>query len=208
MFTGIIEDLGTVTRFEKTSAANAVIVGIRPGSPERFADVVLGESIAINGTCLTVAEEPLPGADLIFYVSPETLDRTQFSLLKMSARTNLERAMKVSDRLSGHIVQGHVDGLAQIHSIERVGESYAVSFRLPRDLAKYCIDKGSICLNGVSLTINRLKKLSDGDEAAEVMMIPHTWTHTQFQDAKVGDPVNLEVDVLAKYIERLCIKKD
>jgi riboflavin synthase len=201
MFTGIIEDIGEVTALLKLP--EAIVLRLKPKSPSRFNDVVLGESIAVNGVCLTIAE-PYNASlcELVFYVSPETLARTQFHSLNIESKVNLERAMKISDRLSGHIVRGHVDGVGSIHKIEKKGDSFDVIFKIPENLEKYCIEKGSICLNGVSLTINRIEK-----DLVHIMMIPHTWDHTQFHTSRANDPVNIEVDVLAKYIEKLCLQK-
>jgi riboflavin synthase len=123
--------------------------------------------------------------------------------LKPGSRVNLERAMRADTRLSGHIVQGHVDGLARLHRVEEQTECHLVEFDLPASLSRYCVEKGSIALNGVSLTINRLEPRADGARVF-ITLIPHTWTHTSFSEFQPGDPINVEVDVLAKYVEKLC----
>ena len=203
MFTGIISELGTVSKLHRATAATEILLELKSGGKKSFHDVVLGESIAVNGVCLTVAEPFTPGSETFsFYVSPETLEKTQFSQLTIGDRVNLERSLRASERLSGHIVQGHVDGIAFIESIDKRGEAYSVKFRLPETLSKYCIVKGSICLNGVSLTINEIE-----GSLISIMMIPHTWEHTQFHQSRVKDSVNLEVDVLAKYVEKLCLQR-
>ena len=199
MFTGIVEDICLVKSLKVRP--DEQILEISPYQRTKFKDVELGESIAINGVCLTLTEGSTP-EKLIFYVSPETMNKTQLGELKPRSKVNLERALKVSSRLSGHIVQGHVDGVGKIISVKKARDSHAIRFKLPAALAKYCIEKGSICLNGVSLTVNKCSS-----QMVEIMMIPHTWEKTQFHTARVGDKVNVEVDVLAKYVEKLCSRK-
>ncbi len=191
MFTGIIEAQVGITEVKKQPDSLEIRL------PNPFADVILGESIAVNGACLTVAQIDSP--DLLFFVSAETLEKTNLARLEVGSSVNLERAITLSTRLSGHLVQGHVDGKAQLVEISSVGESYRMKWQIPPSLARYCISKGSITLNGVSLTINSL----DGSFCS-IMVIPHTWTHTNLSRLQVGDEVNVEVDLLAKYVERLC----
>lgn len=162
-----------------------------------FTDLELGESVAISGVCLTVAE--LKKGATVFYVSPETIDRTRLGALHENSQVNLERALLPNTRLSGHIVQGHVDGVARAIRIERREECYELDFELPENLARYVVEKGSIAIDGVSLTVNRIEA-----NRLSVMLIPHTWTHTAFSSLKVNDPVNIEVDIMAKYLEKLC----
>lgn len=199
MFTGIIESLGKVKSIQKSESEKDFVLKISPENKKYFDDVKLGESIAVNGVCLTVAS--MDSQDYTFYVSPETLERTQFKSLHEQELVNLERALKVSDRLSGHIVQGHVDGIGTLVGIKKNADSVHLKFKIPESLSKYCIEKGSICINGVSLTINTIF-----DHVINVMIIPHTWEHTQFIELKMNDLVNIEVDVLAKYVEKLCQK--
>jgi riboflavin synthase len=191
MFTGIIQNLGKVTRFQKSSQALELSVSCE------YRDLIEGESIAVNGVCLTHTGGNR--AEAHFFVSPETLFLTNLGSLQTGKAVNLERALKLQDTLSGHLVQGHVDGMGKITSIRSVGEAYELVVELPADLERYCVVKGSICLNGVSLTLNRL-----AGNQAEIMLIPHTWNHTQFSTAATGDAINIEVDVLAKYVEKLC----
>lgn len=167
-----------------------------------FDDLQLGESVAINGVCLTVAEYDDRG-NALFFISPETLKKTHLQNLTSGSSINLERAVSLETRLSGHLVQGHVDGMGRLLRVREVGEAadrcYELSLEIPEGLSRYCVEKGSIALNGVSLTINSMSGL-----VLSFMLIPHTWTHTQFKTLAAGDFVNIEVDVMAKYVERLC----
>jgi riboflavin synthase len=192
MFTGIIEELGKVrsveTRGENariTIDANVVTEGTRDG-----------DSIAVNGVCLTALDVRPDsfGAD----VSYETLVRSTIGTLKTGVPVNLERAVTPATRLGGHIVQGHVDGRGEFVSVEDLGESWTLRFLYPDELARYLVFKGSIAVEGISLTVAALT-----DRYFEVAIIPKTWAVTNLSQLKSGDPVNLEVDVIAKYIERL-----
>lgn len=202
MFTGIIEGQGKV--MDLRSESNAIRIWASTG----WKDLALGESIAVNGVCLTVAEFTAEG-DAYFFVSTETLDRSNLKTLKTGDRLNLERALTLQTRISGHYVQGHVDGIAPLLETAGVSESgpdqnsYRMKFEIPSELSRYCVAKGSIALNGVSLTINSLSATPAGD-VAEVMIIPHTWSHTNLSCLNAGQSVNVEVDILAKYVERLC----
>lgn len=167
-----------------------------------WSDLDLGESIAVNGVCLTVTA--FDGAGLAsFFVSPETLARTNLGKLTAGARVNLERSVRLESRLSGHLVQGHVDGKARLISITPGGGAYRLELALPAELARYCVEKGSIALDGISLTIN---SVFDGEAHARIgiTIIPHTWEHTNLNATSPGDDINVEVDVMAKYVERLC----
>lgn len=196
MFTGIIQKVAPITHFEASGGA----VRLRVASG--WGDLEAGESIAVNGVCLTVTEFDSQGSAL-FFVSAETLDRTNLGRLARDSRVNLERAVTLGTRLSGHLVQGHVDGLARLHSVTPLAESFVVRFEVPKRLARYLAEKGSIALNGVSLTINALEPLPGDAIGVSITLIPHTWNHTQLSDLRPGDPVNVEVDVLAKYVENL-----
>lgn len=201
MFTGIIQKVGKVTQTEKAGQqGGSTLIRVATG----YADLESGESIAVNGACLTVTEFDA-GGDALFFVSPETLAKTSLGALRAGSRVNLERALTLAARLSGHLVQGHVDGLGRLASVDPLEGSYLVRFEIPAALARYCVEKGSIALNGVSLTINRIGRPGPAAASAEVFvtLIPHTWEHTQFSSMAVGDPVNVEVDVLAKYVESL-----
>lgn len=194
MFTGIIENFGRVSRLEDA--------GSKLWIECEYNDLTLGESVAVNGACLTVVETQPRSAtqnDVLFFVSPETLARTQLGRLKVDARVNLERAARVDTRLSGHWVQGHVDGLARLEAVtlQPDGQAFELRVALPDALMRYCVEKGSITLDGISLTINRV----DGS-VLSLMIIPHTWTHTTLSERQVGDVLNVEVDILAKLVSR------
>jgi riboflavin synthase len=165
--------------------------------PVAYADAALGESIAVSGVCLTVVP-PLDARVLSFDVSPETLSRTTLGTLSPGDGVNLERALAAGDRLGGHVVAGHVDGAAEVLDVQRAGESWTFTFSLPPSLARYAVEKGSIAVDGVSLTIATLR-----DGSFDVAVIPHTFSATTLGLRRPGDRVNLEVDVLGKYVERL-----
>lgn len=189
MFTGLVQAIG---RVESLQGERLVI------SPESTLGddlIQLGESIAINGCCLTVVAQE---RGLAFDLSTETLRRTNLGALQAGARVNLERAMRLGDRLGGHVVQGHVDAVATLESIETLPDSWRLVVRPPVEGARYLIDKGSVTLDGISLTVVRPDR-----ETFEVHIIPHTWEHTNLKERKVGDVLNLEYDVLAKHVERL-----
>jgi riboflavin synthase len=198
MFCGIVERLGEVTAAQAL-ADGAVRLSLKTG----FCDLALGESVAINGACLTIVDSDEAGRAKAF-VSAESLARTNLKALEAGAVVNLERAVTLATRLSGHLVQGHVDGEARLISKEPANGAWWARFDLPDALAPYCVEKGSIALNGVSLTLNAVEPVKNGRFAVAVTLIPHTWTHTNLRHAKPGDPINVEVDVLAKYVERLC----
>ncbi len=192
MFTGIVEELGTVTALELgADSARLTVHG-----PLVTTDAEHGASIAVNGVCLTVTEHGA-GAFTVD-VMAETLHRTSLGALRTGDRVNLERAMAASSRFGGHVVQGHVDGIATITAREPGERWEVVRFSLPADLAPYLVEKGSITVDGVSLTVVEVE-----DDAFSVSLIPTTLDLTTLGRKGVGDPVNLEVDVLAKYVERL-----
>lgn len=192
MFTGIVEELGQILAVEH--GAESAVLTVR--GPRVCSDTVPGGSIAVNGVCLTVVETD---SDRIsFDVMSETLDRSSLGTLSAGDPVNLERAMAATNRFGGHIVQGHVDGTAQV--VRRVpgDRSEVVRFTLPATLARYVVQKGSITVDGVSLTVSGLDS-----ESFEVSLIPTTLGLTTLGHKGVGDVVNLEVDVIAKYVERL-----
>ena len=198
MFTGIVERLGRVRRIERS--AEAAIVDLDTG----YDDLALGESVAVNGVCLTVADGSEP-AFARFFVSHETLARTALGELAEGAATNLERAASLSTRLSGHLVQGHVDAVGEVERIAPRSESVELTLALPAELHRYCVDKGSIAISGISLTLNTVSAPeADGKFRIGLTIIPHTWTATTLQHAHPGTRVNIEVDVMAKYVERIC----
>lgn len=195
MFTGIVSGIGKITSLENAAAnmtAERVFVIETP-----YSDASLGESIAINGACLTVAE--MCGQNLYkFYLSQETCQRTNLGRLESGSRVNLERALKFEDRLSGHLVQGHVDGTGTLVEVRRAGESYELKIDIPEKLCRYVIEKGSITIDGTSLTVNSIS-----GSTVSLMIIPHTWQYTTLGSKRVGEVLNLEVDMIAKYVERL-----
>ncbi len=200
MFSGIIESLGQVLKAEQ--GAQSLMLEVETG----LTDVAEGESIAVNGVCLT-AVAPAQDGPVRFFVSSETLDRTMLGRLKAGAGVNLERAVTPSTRLSGHIVQGHVDGLARFVGASPSGEARRVEFDVPAELRRYMVEKGSVALDGISLTLNEVGAVHDGVFRIALMIIPHTWDHTTLGTLSVGDAVNVEVDIIAKYVEAQCQAK-
>ena len=194
MFTGIITSVGTITRQEPSPAGRLIEVRSSWDSPQ----FVLGESIALDGACMTVirADGPVFAVE----VSPESLDKTTLGERSEGDRVNLERAMSVGDRFGGHFVSGHIDGTGVLCSIEDVGSCLCMVFEMPSQLSRYVIPKGSITIDGISLTVNGL---DDAAHRFDVMIVPHTQSETSLSQRKPGDRVNLEVDMLGKYVERL-----
>jgi riboflavin synthase len=191
MFTGLIEETGTVERVRAIAGGRAFGIGTPLGRELRQ-----GDSIAVNGVCLTVTARRDDGFDVD--VSPETLRVTTFGEFEAGRAVNLERPLRADARLGGHFVLGHVDGVGRIESLVPDGDCYWLDVRVPATLAPYLISKGSIAIDGISLTIARLDGLTVG-----VQIIPYTWDHTGLRRARAGDAVNLEADVLGKYVARL-----
>jgi len=193
MFTGIIQAVGHVAASE--ARGGDCRLRVATGKLD-LSDVKLGDSIATNGVCLTVVE--LPGDGFIADVSVETLTHTTLGALKKGARVNLEKALTASSRLGGHLVSGHVDGVGEVISLHADARATRYRLRAPDMLARYIAHKGSICVDGVSLTVNAVV----GAEF-ELAIVPHTTAETIFGDYRPGSRVNLEVDVIARYLERL-----
>jgi len=191
MFTGLIEDLGTL-RDIQTGVDQAVIT---VGTSLPMAELTLGESIAINGVCLTVIR--FADGEFSADVSPETLDCTTLGRLAAGARVNLERALRLSDRLGGHLVTGHVDGLARIVERRQEGNAWRFRFQSDATLCGQMVDKGSVAVDGVSLTVNQVK-----EDSFTLAVIPHTLAMTTLQESNVGDDVNIETDLIGKYVAR------
>jgi riboflavin synthase len=201
VFTGIVEELGEVVGKEDLAdAARFVIRG-----PVVTADAGHGESIAVNGVCLTVVEV-LPDGRFSADVMAETLERSSLRELAVGSRVNLERAAALNSRLGGHIVQGHVDGTGRVVSRAPSEHWDVVRITLPQGIARYVVEKGSITVDGISLTVSGLGR-DDAGDWFEVSLIPTTLALTTLGSAQVGTPVNLEVDVIAKYVERLLGQK-
>lgn len=196
MFTGLIEEVGRVLTVEKSgsSARLSITAGFPP------AEVKIGDSIAVNGACLTVVAKG--GGSFAFDASPETITRTAFRNLKSGSPVNLERALRLSDRLDGHLVSGHVDCVAVIAERREVSGNMLITFRIPGDFIRYVAEKGSVAIDGVSLTINKV-----AGETFSVNIIPLTSKKTTLAEKRVGDEVNIETDLLCKYIERLMISR-
>ncbi len=192
MFTGIIEEVGSVALIERQGPGGRIVIV----STKCFEDLQLGDSLAVNGACLTVVRtgENKITADL----SPETLDRTNLGDLSPGDPVNLERSLAVGDRLGGHWVQGHVDGRAHLVKSAPEGDGYRMTFAPPPELMHEMISKGSVTLDGVSLTIARL-----GSEDFDVAIIPFSWENTNLSHRKVGEELNLETDLIGKYVARI-----
>ena len=192
MFTGLITDLGQVISVTRRDRGLTAVLRTRYD----LSQVELGASIAVDGVCLTVEHK---GADSFTVTAgQETLDRSTLGELAVGRRVHLEQAMRLGDRMGGHIVQGHVDGVGRLRSIRKLGESWVLWIEAPQALTRYIVEKGSICVDGVSLTVNELDGL-----AFRVNIIPHTAEFTHMTERGPHDRVNLEVDVLARYVERL-----
>jgi len=203
MFTGIIERTGKVVsisthRSDGPSGMNAITQIII--DPEKGFDTKLGDSVAVNGCCLTVTSNKMHL--LSFDVSRETLEKTNLADLKESQEVNLERAMALGARLGGHLVSGHIDCCGSIEKIEKNPDGWIVNISIPRTFGRYLINKGSICIDGVSLTINTLQDITDRSVVG-LTLIPTTISLTCFRHATEGAEVNIEVDLIGKYIERL-----
>ena len=190
MFTGLIEEVGTVKSFDKNSAGAVLVVECK----NILDDVKLGASVAINGACHTVVD--FSSTSITVQTSNETLNVSNFSNLKKGEKVNLERAMTLSSRLDGHLVSGHIDGTAIFLEKFSDGFSNKLFFKLDEKLKKYVIYKGSIAINGISLTVASIE-----DARISVEIIPHTMQETNLFDLKIGDIVNIETDVIAKYVE-------
>lgn len=190
MFTGIIEDVGKIVAMETAgTGARARIAAVFAG------DLALGESVAVDGCCLTVTAMTAESFDAD--LSAETLARTTLGSAKAGTRVNLERSLAANARLGGHIVQGHVDGVGSVAHVETDGDTRVVSFRASPPLLPFLAEKGSIAVDGVSLTVNGVTP-----DGFRVTLVPFTLSHTAFDELSVGDPVNLEADVVAKYVLR------
>lgn len=192
MFSGIIECLGKVRKITEVAQGKRLVVAADGLAPP----IAIGDSIAINGVCLTIVA--LDEQQLHFDVSPETLSLTSLANAQIGSMVNVEAAMLPTSRFGGHIVSGHVDGLASVKHMQQHGDYQRVDFSLPKALTRYLVKKGSASVDGVSLTINHVD-----DQGFSVMIIPHTFQHTCFQYYQIGSQVNLEVDMIARYVERL-----
>ncbi len=198
MFTGIIEEVGEVIEINDTGDFRT----IRVRGQTVLDDLRRGSSIAVNGVCLTARSVAADGFSA--EMSGETLARTSLGSLDKGARVNLERPLRVDSRFGGHIVQGHVDGVGRIRRFDRQGDAWDLQVEYPEACSRYIVEKGSIAVDGISLTAASLQ----GSNVFSVAIIPHTFENTNLKSAKVNDPVNLEFDILAKYVENLLRKGD
>jgi riboflavin synthase len=193
MFTGLIEGVGKTLRLEYDSEGGAILeVGDLPW-PEKTAE---GDSVAVNGVCLTAIGDAT--GSFTAELSPETLDRSNLGELYGGRFVNLERPLRIGDRLGGHLVQGHVDGLGQLTRLDRTGEFWILGVEFPKSLERYVVEKGSIAIDGISLTVASLSGTK-----LEVAVIPKTMELTNLGSRKIGDRLNLEIDIIAKYVERM-----
>ncbi len=195
MFTGIVTDVGTIRSVESRGDLRVVVE-----TAFDTGDIDLGASIACSGVCLTVVDKG-PGWFAVD-VSGETVSCTAQGQWAAGRRLNLERAMKLGDELGGHIVTGHVDGVAEVVDVSREGDSKRIAFRVPSDLAPFLAAKGSVTVDGVSLTVNGVEDLGDGTRFG-INLIPHTQNVTTLGGLEAGQPVNIEIDVLARYLQRM-----
>ncbi|URI06048.1 riboflavin synthase [Aquincola tertiaricarbonis] len=201
MFTGIISGVGRITLVEALGADASHGKRLTVEAPAHYLDdVQLGDSIAINGACMTVTQFEREPARFTIDVSAESLDKT--AGLDQPGRINLEKALRAHDRLGGHIVSGHVDGVGSVAHFAPVGESWELRILAPAGLAKFMAYKGSVTVNGVSLTVNRVADVAGGCEIS-INLIPHTIENTALGELKAGSRVNLEIDLIARYVERM-----
>lgn len=197
MFTGIIEEIAKIDKTKPIAGG----LSIKIEAKKILNDISVNDSICIDGVCLTVTNFDNSG----FWVDAvgATLEKSTFAKIKSSSYVNLERSVRLNDRLGGHLVQGHVNGVGTITEIQKLGENYLLKIIVPEDLERYLIKEGSIAINGISLTIAELDKNS-----VSISIIPHTWQNTNLKYKKVNDKVNIEIDVLAKFVEKLLTKNN
>ena len=202
MFTGIITGVGRIAALHALGSSldhgKRLTIEAPPGYLD---DVGLGDSIALNGACMTVTSLDLPQRHFTIDISAESLSKTT-GLDREGQRLNLEKALRANDRLGGHIVSGHVDGIGTVTRFERVGESWELQVKAPPTMARYLAYKGSVTVNGVSLTVNRVADAADGCTVS-INLIPHTVDHTALGQLAAGSLVNLEIDTVARYVERM-----
>ncbi len=197
MFTGIIEEIGKIQKTQPIAGG----ISVKIEAKKILKDISVNDSICVDGVCLTATKTDDSG----FWVDAvgATLEKSTFAEIKPSASVNLERSLRLNDRLGGHIVQGHVNGVGTISEIQKLGENYLLKISIPEELEKYLIKEGSIAINGISLTIAEVIK-----NQTAISIIPHTWQNTTLQHKNVNDKVNIEIDILAKYVEKLLSKNN
>lgn len=192
MFTGLVEEVGKIKNIIPVQGGKRLSVL----AAKVLDDIKIDDSVCVNGVCLTVVE--FDHKSFTVEAVGETLNKSTFKNLQVNSPVNLERSLKLSDRLGGHLVQGHVNGLGKIINVVKLGKNYSLTVELPSPLIKYTIDEGSIAVDGISLTIAKVT-----GNKVELSIIPHTWDNTNLKSKKIGENVNIEVDVIAKYIEKL-----
>ena len=192
MFTGLIQDVGKIVSLARKE--KSAILAVETSLPVRSME--LGASIAVNGACLTITKKAKHR--FAVDVSPETLNRTSLAMLGVDSLVNLEQPLRLQDRLGGHLVTGHADGVAVVESMERQGEFTFFTFRVPAQLGRFLVSKGSIAVDGISLTINECSR-----KRFSVAIIPFTLEHTNLRARKLGDKVNIETDLIGKYVQKL-----
>lgn len=194
MFTGIVEEVGTVTRIEQRGENRRITITAQHAPKE----LQTGNSIAVSGVCLTALD--ITPQSFCADLAPETWVRTSFSRIHQGAKVNLELPMKADGRFGGHIVQGHVDGVGQLIALERIAnsENFWLRIEMPSEVEKYTVYKGSICIEGISLTVATIE-----DKTCTIAIIPHTVEMSNLNSLQPGDPVNLEADLIAKYVEKM-----
>jgi len=195
MFTGLIEDIGSILKMETRGKSVLITISCSPV----LDDLKMGDSISVDGVCLTITQVMTQAFSV--EASEETAMRTTLGNKKPKQKVNLERAIKLNNRLGGHLVSGHVDEIAKITSITPKGSYRKITFQIPQKITKYLVEKGSVAIDGISLTINEVKS-----DRFSVNVIPYTAYHTTLASKKIGDEVNIEVDILGKYVEKLIIK--
>jgi riboflavin synthase len=197
MFTGIIEEIGKVSEINPIPGGKTIKIS----AVKILSDISTNDSVSVNGVCLTATKVDERGFNVD--AVGVTLDKTTFSELQTSSPVNLERSLKLSDRLGGHFVLGHVNGTGVIKEIIKLGDNYLIRVNVPDNMKRYLIDEGSITIDGISLTVAGLK-----DSTIDISIIPHTWNNTTLQYKNAKDRVNIETDVLAKYVEKLINNKE
>lgn len=197
MFTGIVEDIGTVAAVKRRSKESTITFSVRKIDPR---GILTGESISVSGACLTVTS--VEGDTFTVDASRETLSRTSLWKLRAGHAVNLERSLRAGDRMSGHIVSGHVDGVGKVKSKKKRGSSVEFTFTAPESVLKYIVEKGSVAVDGASLTVNSVKS---GEFTVNI--IPYTLAETTFGSLRTGSPVNIECDIIGKYVEKLMTGK-
>ena len=193
MFTGLVEEQGTINRVSRQGPGFSFVINASPAFAEAL---VLGESVAIDGACMTVTRTE--GSTFSFDASAESVQRTTLGSRRTGDGVHLERAMKLGDRVGGHLVSGHIDGLGVVTEKKNIGSAIWLRFRIDHELTRYLIEKGSIAIDGISLTVNELF-----DDGFSVMLIPHTQSVVHLHDKKTDAVVNIEVDQIGKYVERM-----